>query len=54
MKNVFRGRRIAFGGEATVYKARHSSSDVVIREFHCPSHNTWNDDEGKSMLKVSR
>lgn len=53
IKDVYRGRRNAFGGEATVYKARHGGNDVVIREFHSPSHHAWNDDEGKSVFKVS-
>lgn len=54
VNDVSRGRRIAIGGETTVYKARYRSSDAVVREFHPPPHNDWDDDEGKSVFTVSR
>ncbi|KAF8307624.1 hypothetical protein DL93DRAFT_1998562 [Clavulina sp. PMI_390] len=41
------GRRIASGGEATIYRAKYRDSLVAVREFHRPML-----DEGKSILQL--
>lgn len=54
VKNVSRGRRVAAGGEATVYKALYQNSNVVLREFHPPPHNDWTEAGGRQISQVSK
>jgi hypothetical protein len=49
---VVRGRRIAAGGKATTYEGTYHGRPVVIRLYHPPTDNGWQDKAGQSVLKV--
>ena len=50
---VVRGFRIAAGGEATTYDGTYRGCPVVIRLYHPPKANGWEDQDGQSVLKVN-
>lgn len=47
------GERIAGGGEATIYAGTHHGRKVVIRQFHPPKSNDWEQGDNKRLLKVN-
>lgn len=52
-----RGRRIAAGGEATVYEGTVYDDSlrgraVVVREFHAPNGGDWDSHAGQCIHKV--
>lgn len=53
ISGVTRGRRIAAGGETTVYEGDYLGKAVAIRKFHCPAGGDWESPAGCSIVMVS-
>lgn len=52
ISGVTRGRRLASGGETTVYEGDYRGRAVAIRKFHRPPGGDWESPAGRSAVMV--